>query len=224
MTVQQNLNPENPGPQVSPIAARDSAATEADCSHSNHDAHLVRGQSASPLLKSVCKHCRRPITRDLDYELHLPAEGQRWYHDDFVDGAIDAPCTGVSCQNETADQDATDAEPISGSVCKCEAFRESAGTGSAMASPHFPDPVEGGADLASRRSALDFYRPRFLVLPTGRTIFAWGIWDSQKQPASIPTRIFQMSDFVKRFKAANLGKAYAFARRLNEKHEQKRVA
>jgi hypothetical protein len=93
-----------------------------------------------------------------------------------------------------------------------------------MASPHFPDPVEGGADLASRRSALDFYRPRFLVLPTGRMIFAWGIWDSQKQPGSIPTRIFQMSDFVKRFKAANLGKAYAFARRLNEKHEQKAVA
>lgn len=71
----------------------------------------------------------------------------------------------------------------------------------------------------------DFYRPRFLVLPTGRTIFAWGIWDTQKNPfGSIPTCLFKMSDFVKRFKAANLGKAYAFARKLNERHEQKVAA
>jgi hypothetical protein len=68
-----------------------------------------------------------------------------------------------------------------------------------------------------------FRRPRFLVLPTGRMFYSWGIWDSQKHPlASIPTCIFKMSDFVSRHR--NLGKAYAFARRLNERHEQKVAA
>jgi hypothetical protein len=67
-----------------------------------------------------------------------------------------------------------------------------------------------------------FYRPRFLVLPTGRTIFAWGIWDCQKNSGPIPNRIFKMSEFVHRTRS--LGKAYAFARRLNEKHEQKVAA
>lgn len=48
-------------------------------------------------------------------------------------------------------------------------------------------------------------------------------WDCQKNPlGSLPTCIFKMSDFVHRTRS--LGKAYAFARRLNEKHERKAAA
>jgi hypothetical protein len=68
-----------------------------------------------------------------------------------------------------------------------------------------------------------FRRPRFLVLPTGRTIFAWGIWDAEKNPlGSIPTCIFKMSDFVSRHR--NLGLAYKAARKLNQQSERKAVA
>jgi hypothetical protein len=66
-----------------------------------------------------------------------------------------------------------------------------------------------------------WYRPRFLVLPTGRTILAWGVFDT-KDGKPLPTGIPQRSDFVIRVRT--LGKAMAFARRLNEKHEQKRAA
>ena len=196
MTVHQSVNPENLGSQVSPRIAPDPhPVATADSSNSNHDAQLVRGESAPPSIKSVCKHCHRPITRDLEYELHLPAEGQRWYHDDFVDGTEDGHCDGVSCKNETADRDATIAEPRIG--CSI-----------------------GGRPLNERPFPDSFYRPRFLVLPTGRSIFAWGIWDSHKNPlGSIPSSIFKMSDFVHRTRS--LGKAYAFARRLNEKHERR---
>jgi len=66
-----------------------------------------------------------------------------------------------------------------------------------------------------------WYRPRFLVLPTGRTILAWGVFDT-KDGKPLPTGIPKTSDFV--IRCRTLGKAMAFARRLNEKHEQKVAA
>ena len=173
--------------QVSPRIAPDPhpVATEAGSADSLQMQQTVPGQPAPTSIKSVCRHCRRPITRWLDAEYWTGKPGQQiWYHDDLVDGTEDGRCDGVSCKNETADQDATEA------------------------APSFP---------------ASYYRPRFIVIPTGRTIFAWGIWDSHKNPlGSIPSSIFKMSDFVHRTRS--LGKAYAFARRLNEKHEQKVAA
>lgn len=68
-----------------------------------------------------------------------------------------------------------------------------------------------------------FRRPRFLVLPTGRLVMAWGIWDSEKHPlGSIPTCLFKMSDFVSCHK--NLKLAYRAARRRNTQSERKAVA
>jgi len=69
------------------------------------------GAHSLPEIHSICANCRCPITRDLEYELHLPKEGERWYHDDYVDGTPDGHCDGVSCQNETDDAEATIAEP-----------------------------------------------------------------------------------------------------------------
>lgn len=60
-----------------------------------------------------------------------------------------------------------------------------------------------------------FYRPRFLVLPTGRMIFAWGIWDNEKTPlAEMQTPVPQTKDFVSRHRS--LGLAQAKAHRLNK--------
>jgi hypothetical protein len=184
MTVRESANPENLGFPVSPRASQPStAATEAG-SASDHDprGHVI-GQPAPTSTKSVCRHCRRPITRWLDAEFWTARPGQQiWTHDDFVDGTEDGHCDGVSCKNETADQDATEAEP---------AFPQS------------------------------WYRPRFLVLPTGRTILAWGVFDTANGKP-LPTGIPKTSDFVIRVRS--LGKAMAFARRLNEKHERKEAA
>jgi len=88
-------------------------------------------------------------------------------------------------------------------------------------------PDQADAAGARREPATPFpqswYRPRFIVLPTGRLVMAWGIWDCQKNPlGSIPTCLFRMTDFVSCHR--NLGKAYKAARRLNEKHERKAVA
>jgi hypothetical protein len=94
--------------------------------------------------------------------------------------------------------------------------RDEAGISGQSASPRVPCSI-GGHPLSVRPFPNSFYRPRFLVLPTGRTIFAWGIWDTQKNPGAIPNRPFQMSEFLHRTRS--LAKAYAFARRLNEKHE-----
>jgi hypothetical protein len=60
-----------------------------------------------------------------------------------------------------------------------------------------------------------------LVLPTGRIILAWGVFDT-KDGKPLPTGIPKTSDFV--IRCRTLGKAMAFARRLNEKHEQKVAA
>jgi hypothetical protein len=191
---QLNRNPRlaNTGPslrlelqQLPPraIAPEAPGATGA-ASASDPKAHATIGHAAPTSTKSVCRHCRRPITRWLDAEFWIGKPGQQiWTHDDLVDGTEDGHCDGISCKNETEDQDATEAEPA------------------------FP---------------LSWYRPRFLVLPTGRTIFAWGIWDTQKNPGPIPNRTFKMSEFLHRTRS--LGKAYAFARRLNAKHEQKVAA
>jgi len=169
--------PRSSSPELAPSPTP--GALEADSATDPRGEAGISGQSAST--KTVCRHCGRQITRWLDAEFWIGKPGQQiWTHDDFVDGTEDGHCDGISCENETDDQDATEAEP---------AFPQS------------------------------WYRPRFLVLPTGRTIFAWGIWDTQKNPGPIPNRIFQMSEFVHRTRS--LGKAYAFARRLNEKHERR---
>lgn len=60
---------------------------------------------------------------------------------------------------------------------------------------------------------LDFYRPRFLVLPTGRSIYGWGVFETSPGKP-LPIGIPQMSDFVSRHR--NLGLAYKAARKLNE--------
>jgi hypothetical protein len=82
-----------------------------------------------------------------------------------------------------------------------------------------PDQAEAGArrDPASPFPQ-SWYRPRFLVLPTGRTILQWGVFDT-KDGKPLPTGIPKTSDFVTRCRT--LGKAMAFARRLNEKHERR---
>jgi hypothetical protein len=88
---------------VTPIGPSDPYETSEP--GNEHGAHSL------PEIHSVCANCRCPITRDLEYELHLPKEGERWYHDDYVDGTEDGRCDGVSCQNETDDAEATVAEP-----------------------------------------------------------------------------------------------------------------
>lgn len=64
-----------------------------------------------------------------------------------------------------------------------------------------------------------FYRPRFLVLPTSRLIFAWGVWDTEKNPlGSMQTSLPRRQDFVSRHRS--LGLAHAKACKLNKLYEQ----
>jgi len=68
-----------------------------------------------------------------------------------------------------------------------------------------------------------FYRPRFLVLPTGRSVFAWGVWDTDKFPlGSMALSIPRNSDWVSRHR--DMGLAYAKARSLNRLYSQQKAA
>lgn len=64
-----------------------------------------------------------------------------------------------------------------------------------------------------------FYRPRFLVLPTGRTVFAWGVWDTDKAPlGSIAQLTPRTEDWVSRHR--NMSLAILKARALNKLYSQ----
>jgi hypothetical protein len=64
---------------------------------------------------------------------------------------------------------------------------------------------------------------RFCVLPTGRTVFAWGVWDSERFPLnSIAQLAPRNEDWVSRHR--DRGLAYAKARQMNRMYGQRRAA
>ncbi|MBZ5572474.1 MAG: hypothetical protein LAO09_11430 [Acidobacteriia bacterium] len=91
----------------------------------------------------------------------------------------------------------------------------------AVTPPH--GTMEGQTTLSANNPALppspsqrtSFYRARFLVIGTGRLIFAWGIIDTDKyRLGSIAALIPRSADFVSRHR--DMGLAYAKARHLNK--------
>lgn len=69
----------------------------------------------------------------------------------------------------------------------------------------------------------EFLRRRYLVLPTGRTVFAWGVWDTDFAPlGSIAQIAPRTEDWVSRHR--NMSLAYWKAAEMNRVSAQKVAA